>query len=101
MKELTKTRRFFRLRIFGMPKVLWNLIRCYVVLSGVLLTMTATLRGSVTEAAISAAVSLGVCCWLVFHQQLLESTVDNFSVICCLIALPYAVAASWIFMGLL
>ena len=98
-KYMTKTKTFFKPKVFGMPKPVWTLIRWVFVLSGAALTLTATLRGSALAGLAGVAVSAVVCGWLVFRTKILEETVRGFSVLNGLIALPYAAAAARIFMA--
>lgn len=98
-KYMTKTKTFFKPKVYGLPKFLWNLIRWIFILSGVVMTLTATLRGSAAAGLIGLALSFIFYCWLFLYRNILDDIIRKFSPLCGLIALPYAAAAARIFMG--
>ncbi|MCL2121953.1 MAG: hypothetical protein FWH28_06860 [Clostridiales bacterium] len=85
-------------RVFGMPHSLWILIQWFLILSGVTMTMTTTLRGSAAEGIACVLLSLVVYIWLAFRKELLERIVSDFSIPCGLIALAFAIDAAGKFM---
>ena len=82
-----------------MPRFVWHLIQLIFVMSGLAMTLTATLRGTALAGIIGLALSFVLYCWLIFYKNILEETIRKFSPLSALAALPYAAAATKIFMG--
>ncbi|MCL1805644.1 MAG: hypothetical protein FWG28_06570 [Clostridiales bacterium] len=96
---MTKTKKYFKPKVFGMPKPLWNLIRWIFILSGTVMTITATLRGSAAAGLAGVALSFAFYCWLFLYKGVLDGAVRAFSPVCGITALPFAAAAARIYMG--
>ena len=85
-------------RVFGMPNSLWILIQWFLILSGVTMTVTTTLRGTAAEGIGCVLLSLAVYIWFAFRKKILESIVSDFSIPCGLVALAFAIEAARKFM---
>jgi hypothetical protein len=82
-----------------MPNPLWIAIQWVFILSGVSMTLAATLRGGAVAGAVGLCAALVVYCWIVFREKILENIFKEFSPFCGLIAIAFAASAARIFMG--